>query len=79
MEEGRWTKLTEKEMLEELLLFVENLTCNCRFITHHTVSADLNTNDFLGNKKFIAGTLKNEIETGDFEIMKDIRDSKRTL
>lgn len=49
-------------MLEELLLFVGNLTCDCRFTSHHTVSTDLNTNDFLANKDKIINTLKYEIE-----------------
>ena len=31
---------SEREMLEELKLFVENLTCDCSFITHHTISGD---------------------------------------
>lgn len=79
MEEGKWTALNEKEMLEELLLFVENLNCDCRFTSHHTVSADLNTNDFLANKDKIINILKYEIEHGDFEIMEKIRNSKKTL
>ena len=69
MEEGKWTPLNEKEMLEELLLFVENLTCDCRFTSHHTISIDLNTNEFLANKENIIKTLKDEIEKGDFDIM----------
>lgn len=79
MEEGKWAPLNEKEMLEELLLFVENLTCDCRFTSHHTVSADLNTNDFLANKDNIIKTLKEEIEHGDFETMEKIRNNKKSL
>ena len=37
-EHGKFTPLSEREMLEELLTFVENLTSDCHFITHHTVS-----------------------------------------
>lgn len=79
MEEDKRKPFNEKEMLEELLLFVENLTCDCRFTSHHTVSADLNTNDFLANKDKIIKTLKDEIEHGDFEMMEKIRNNKRTL
>ena len=34
---GEFDPLTEKQMLEELKAFVEHLTCDCSFITHHTV------------------------------------------
>ena len=34
---GEFDPLTEKEMLEEMKLFAENLTCDCAFITHHTI------------------------------------------
>ena len=37
-EKGNFTPLSEKEMLVELKTFVENLTCDCAFITHHTVN-----------------------------------------
>ena len=37
-ERGEFTPLSEKEMLEELKTFVENLECDCNFITHHTIS-----------------------------------------
>ena len=79
MNEGKWTQLTEKEMLEELLLFIENLTYNCRFITHHTVSANLNTDKFLDKKQYIINALKNELENADFELLEKIRSNKRTL
>ena len=35
---GEFEPLSEKEMLEELKTFVENLTCDCYFITYHTIS-----------------------------------------
>ena len=48
---GEFNPLSEKEMLEELKLFVENLTCDCSFITHHTISGDnLSGPDFLSRK-----------------------------
>ena len=38
-------------MLEELKLFVENLTCDCSFITHHTISGvNLSGPGFLARK-----------------------------
>lgn len=37
MPESAYSKpLSEREMLKELKLFVENLTCDCSFIIHHT-------------------------------------------
>ena len=48
---GEFDPLSEKEMLEELKLFVENLECDCSFITHHTVSGkNLTGSDFLKRK-----------------------------
>ena len=35
---GTFTPLSEKEMLIELKTFAEHLTCDCSFITHHTIS-----------------------------------------
>ena len=53
---GEFDPLTEKEMLEELKLFVGNLTCDCSFITHHTEAANLTGPNFLERKeKIIAG------------------------
>lgn len=46
---GEFTPLSEQEMLEELKLFVENLTCDCAFITHHTVSGQNLTGPNLTN------------------------------
>ena len=77
---GEFTPLSEKEMLEELLLFVENLTCDCTFITHHTVSGkNLTGPDFLQRKDKIVTALKNEIEHGDMDMLAEIRRNKRTL
>ena len=48
---GEFDPLSEKEMLEELKLFVENLTCDCAFITHHTISGvNLSGPGFLARK-----------------------------
>ena len=67
-------------MLIELKTFVENLTCDCQFITHHTVSGkNLTGPDFLKRKDSIIAALKYEIEHGDMDAMAVIRNRKRTL
>lgn len=77
---GEFSPLSEKEMLEELKLFVESLTCNCYFITHHTVSGkNLTGPDFMKRKNKIVAALKNEIEHGDMDLLAAIRRNKRTL
>ena len=77
---GEFEPLTEKEMLEELKLFVENLNCDCAFITHHTISgANLTGPDFLGRKEKIVAALQNTIDHGDLDRMAAIRRNKRTL
>lgn len=79
-ERGEFDPLTEREMLEELLLFVENLTCDCTFITHHTIGGtNLTGPDFLGRKERIVAALKEEIENGDMDRMASIRRHKRSL
>lgn len=75
---GEFTPLNEKEMLVELKAFVEHLTCDCSFITHHTVSASLSGPNFLERKDSIVSTLANEIEHGDFERLAEMRRNKRT-
>lgn len=54
---GEFDPLTEKEMLEELKTFVENLTVDCNFITHHTVAANLTGPNFLARKERIVAAL----------------------
>lgn len=79
-ERGEFAPLSEKEMLEELLTFVENLACDCYFITHHTVSGkNLTGPDFLKRKDKIVEALRHEIEHGDLERMAAVRKNKRTL
>ena len=79
-ERGEFTPLSEKEMLVELKTFVENLNCDCAFITHHTISgANFTGPDFLGRKEKIVAALQNTIEHGDLDRMAAIRRSKRTL
>lgn len=76
---GEFDPLSEREMLIELKTFVENLTCDCSFITHHTVAANLTGPDFLKRKERILLALQNAIDLGDMERLAAIRSSKRTL
>ena len=76
---GEFDPLTEKEMLEELKLFVENLTINCSFITHHTIAANLTGPDFLRRKEKILAVLEDEIKNGDMDRMADLRRRKSSL
>ena len=72
--------MTEREMLEELKLFVENLTCDCAFITHHTISGtNLTGPHFLQRKEKVLAALDHEIRHGDLDRMAAIRRTKRTL
>ncbi len=79
-EKGEFQPLSEKEMLAELKTFVENLTCDCRFITHHTVSGkNLTGPDFLKRKQDIISALDYEIRHGDMDALAAIRRNKRML
>lgn len=78
-ERGEFTPLSEKEMLIELRTFVEHLTCDCSFITHHTIAANLTGPNFLKRKSGILAALDNEIERGDMDTLAAIRRNKRTL
>ena len=61
-------------------LLVENLNCDCAFITHHTISgANLTGPDFLDRKEKIVAALQNTIGHGDLDRMAAIRRNKRTL
>ena len=77
---GEFDPLSEKELLEELKTFVENLTCDCSFITHHTVSGkNLTGPNFLQRKESIVAALDHEIRHGDLDRLAAIRRNKRTL
>ena len=77
---GEFTPLSEKEMHIELKTFVENLTCDCSLITHHTISGkNLTGPGFLKRKRSIIAALEHEIEHGDMDAMAAIRGGKRTL
>lgn len=76
---GEFDPLSEQEMLIELKTFVENLTCDCAFNTHHTVAANLSGPDFLKRKDRILKALDHLIKHGDMDRMAAIRRNKRTL
>lgn len=77
---GEFTPLSEREMLIELKIFVEHLTCDCTFITHHTVSGkNLTGPDFLKRKDSIVTALQHEIDHGDMDVLAASRRNKRTL
>ncbi len=76
---GEFDPLSEKEMLEELRIFVEHLEVDCIFTTHHTIAANLTGPDFLRRKSSILATLDGMIRHGDLDRMAAIRRNKQTL
>ena len=77
---GEFDPLSEKEMLIELRTFAEHLTCDCSFITHHTISGkNLSGPDFLKRKEAILASLDHEISHGNMDRLAAIRRNKRTL
>jgi radical SAM superfamily enzyme YgiQ (UPF0313 family) len=75
---GEFDPLSEKEMMEELKTFLENLECDARLITHHTISMNL-SGHFLENKEKILKSLQNGIDNLDEAKLALIRNKKRTL
>ncbi len=76
---GEFNPLSEKELLIELKTFVENLECDCSFITHHTSAANLTGPDFLKRKDKIVAALDHAIKYGDMDRLAAIRRNKRSL
>lgn len=76
---GEFDPLDEIDMLKELRIFVENLNCDCRFITHHTISANLSGPNFLNRKSQILAEIDEIIQNGDMNLFKEIRKHKQTL
>lgn len=76
---GEFDPLSEKEMLQELKTFVENLNIDCIFITHHTVAANLTGPNFLGRKDKIIAALDYAIQHSDMDRLAALRRNKRTL
>lgn len=76
---GEFDPLSEREMIEELKLFVENLNIDCYFNTHHTSSINLSGPNFLKRKSKIIKALDDLLSYGDMDYLEDIRRRKRTL
>lgn len=76
---GKFNPLSERGLMEELKLFIENLDFDGRFITHHTISMNLNNVDFTQNKEKILLNLQNGIENLDMDKLTQIRNNKRGL
>lgn len=80
MNEGTFTPLTEKEMLEEYRTFLEHLDTDATLITHHTLlGINLTGMDFLPNKERILEALDREIENMNEEYIAQIRSGKEHL
>lgn len=65
--------------MDEVKLFIENLDFDGRFITHHTLSMDLNSYDFRKDKPEILKNLQNGIDNLDMNKLTEIRNNKRGL
>lgn len=65
--------------MEELKIFIENLDFDGRFITHHTISMNLNNVNFRQNKEKILQNLQKGIENLDMDKLTQIRNNKRGL
>ena len=78
-ERGEFTPLTERELMQELLTFLELLTCDCALNTHHTSSMNLTGPNFLKRKPQILEALRYGIEHFDMDELTNIRQNKRTL
>jgi len=78
-ERGEFTPLTERELMQELLTFLELLTCDCELNTHHTSSMNLTGSNFLKRKPQILKALRYGIEHLDMDELTRVRQSKRTL
>lgn len=76
---GEFEPLSEKELMIELKTFVENLTIDCIFNTHHTSSMNLTGPNFLARKDSIIAALENQIQNGDLDKMSEIRRNKKSL
>ena len=78
-ERGKFHPLSERGLMEELKLFIENLDFDGRFITHHTFSMDLNNSNFKQNKEKMLNSLRYGIDNLDMDRLTQIRNNKRTL
>ena len=70
--------LDEREQMQELYWFMEELNVDCQFNTHHTSSLYL-SGPFLENKERNLAMLRDEMENGDLEELELRRAMKATL
>jgi len=76
---GTFDPLSEKEMMEELYLFLETLEVDATLLTHHTVSMNLNGPFNARTKPERLRALRDAIDNGDLERLSSIRARKQTL
>ncbi len=76
---GKFHPLSERGLMEELKLFLENLDFDGRFITHHTISMNLNNVNFRQNKENILKNLQHGIDNLDMDRLTQIRNNKEGL
>lgn len=78
--EGKFTPLTEKEMLEEYRFFLENLETDATLINHHTqLGINFTGVDFMPNKEKILKALDNVINNMDEDYLSYQRSIKNHL
>ena len=75
---GEFDPLDERELMQELYWFMEELNVDCHFNTHHTSSLYL-SGPFLENKERNLAMLRDEMENGDLEELELRRAMKATL
>ena len=75
---GEFDPLDERELMQELYWFMEELNVDCQFNTHHTSSLYL-SGPFLENKERNLAMLRDEMENGDLEELELRRAMKATL
>ncbi len=78
-ERGEFTPLNERELMQELKIFLELLTCECEVNTHHTSSLRVLTGPFLSRKQQILNALQEAIDHADIDAMALRRQQKRGL
>ena len=75
---GEFTPLDEREMMQELHTFLQHLTCDCEFNTHHTSTLHL-TGPFLPRKQQLLDALQDAIDHADIDALARVRQQKRGL
>ena len=78
-ERGEFTPLNERELMQELKIFLELLTCDFEVNTHHTSSLRVPTGPFLSRKQQILDALQEAIDHADIDAMALRRQQKRGL